>query len=435
MSNGTPPIELLRVSNFKSLEDVRIKFGRITVLVGPNGSGKSSVIQALGILKQSLGEESLKLSGGFFDLGDFSDLVFRHDESRTLQFNISGTKHFAPELLPSGQSASYSYKVAVDKKGLASVTGNIRTGLFDISTEWKRGVRSQTTTQKQATIGRYQFGFGVNGPPRIGHPIDVTQASNPTGDELEFDAVREQVERLLDTIRDVLSQTYFVPAGRGVDKREYPLGEESTFDFVSAAGITAQAEQFAGALAYTRGLAARVTRLMLRVTGVRLSILMEPRRNVAVVTESGEGKDELVVNIVNEGMGTNQLVLLLTQLVSSPQDSVVTIEEPEVHLHPRAQAALAEVLVDYATQENKHLLLATHSEHVLFGLLTAVAQGKLRPEEVRVYYMTRKKHSATAEEVQVDSKGRLEKGFAGFFEADVQEFDKYLSALTRQSNT
>ena len=46
------------------------------------------------------------------------------------------------------------------------------------------------------------------------------------------------------------------------------------------------------------------------------------------------------------------------------------IEEPEVHLHPKAQADLASVLVEEAKADNKQVIMTTHSEHVAGRLLT-----------------------------------------------------------------
>lgn len=425
-----PPIDTLHILNFKSLEDVSLRFGRITVLVGPNGSGKSSILQPLAILKQSLDQNVLTFSGDLLDLGDFSDVIFRHDKSRALEFTLSGTRHFEESLRPvAGYDVDYSYNVAFDNAGLLRNFAKFSLGVEDISVEWKRGVREEKP-QREMVFRPYTFYF--RGGARIARAVEVGSANDPTPNIPGYNEVAEQVDRLLSTVVDILKQTYFIPAGRGVDKRAYPLGEKSAIDFVSAAGVTAQAEQFAGALAYTRGLEAKVTQLMQRITSVRVGISMQAGRKVAVVTESGQGKDELIINIVNEGSGTNQLVILLTQLVASPEGSLIAIEEPEIHLHPRAQAMLAEVLVDFAIREDKYLIIATHSEHVLFGLLTAVAQGKLQSDELGVYYMKRTNLSAVAEKVHVDANGRIEGGLGGFFEADVQEFEKYLSALIKK---
>ena len=77
--------------------------------------------------------------------------------------------------------------------------------------------------------------------------------------------------------------------------------------------------------------------------------------------------------------------MLLLQLVSAEKGATVMIEEPEIHLHPKAQAELAEVLTEVALEEDKQVIMTTHSEHITGRLLTLVAEGKLAPDDVAIY--------------------------------------------------
>ena len=79
--------------------------------------------------------------------------------------------------------------------------------------------------------------------------------------------------------------------------------------------------------------------------------------------------------MVAEGFGSNSLILLLHQLLNAKKGATVLIEEPEIHLHPKAQADLAEVLADTAKAEEKQIIMTTHSEYVAGRLLTLVAEG------------------------------------------------------------
>src|SRR5579864_1380443 len=69
------------------------------------------------------------------------------------------------------------------------------------------------------------------------------------------------------------------------------------------------------------------------------------------------------INIDHEAFGLNELLIALFRLDEASAGSLVAIEEPEIHLHPKAQAALCRVLVDVVTSERKQLILTTHSEH------------------------------------------------------------------------
>jgi len=136
------------------------------------------------------------------------------------------------------------------------------------------------------------------------------------------------------------------------------------------------------------------------------------------------------INLINEGFGTNQLVHLFAQIAKSPVPSVVGIEEPEVHLHPKAQSELAKVLSEIAKEENKKLVLTTHSEHILYRLLIEIAKGNLKREDLAIYHFRLSEGGVTSvERLMPDEKGRLDKGIPDFLEKDLEEFKDFLEAL------
>ena len=87
-------------------------------------------------------------------------------------------------------------------------------------------------------------------------------------------------------------------------------------------------------------------------------------------------------------MQTALIQLLFYQLVElTRKHSTVLIEEPEIHLHPKAQAELAEVLAETAKAEDKQIIMTTHSEHMSLGvLLTLVAEGStVTTDDLAIY--------------------------------------------------
>ena len=81
-----------------------------------------------------------------------------------------------------------------------------------------------------------------------------------------------------------------------------------------------------------------------------------------------------------EGFGTNAWFSNFSS--SSPgrkRGATLLMEEPEIHLHPKAQAELASVIVEEAKASNKQVIMTTHSEHIAGRLLTLVAEGKISP--------------------------------------------------------
>jgi hypothetical protein len=83
----------LAFNNFKTWDRAEIKFGKITGLFGTNSSGKSSLIQYLLLLKQTKEATdraiSLELNGPYVKLGAYRDLIYQHDDTRSLDWQLS----------------------------------------------------------------------------------------------------------------------------------------------------------------------------------------------------------------------------------------------------------------------------------------------------------------------------------------------------------
>jgi len=114
------------------------------------------------------------------------------------------------------------------------------------------------------------------------------------------------------------------------------------------------------------------------------------------------------------------------------KDALIMIEEPEISLHPKAQAALVDIMLEIL-EEGKQLLFTTHSEHILFRLLTHIAAGRLRKDDLEIYYFEKPDGvTAKASRLEVDDKGRVKGGLRGFFEHDVEELSEYLKVLSHE---
>ena len=106
------------------------------------------------------------------------------------------------------------------------------------------------------------------------------------------------------------------------------------------------------------------------------------------------------------------------------------IEEPEIHLHPKAQADLAEVMADTAKAEDKQVIMTTHSEYVAGRLLTLVAEGKLTPDELAIYSFDKdEKGECSAREIEVTERGQVIGGLTSFNDATRDEMRRYADGL------
>lgn len=117
------------------------------------------------------------------------------------------------------------------------------------------------------------------------------------------------------------------------------------------------------------------------------------------------GKKDIDVALPDVGFGISQLLPFIVQSLVS-EEQIISIEQPEVHVHPKLQADLGDLLA--ASIEKKRpnqFIVETHSEHLILRLQRLVYKGKIKPEDVSVIYVSRGPEGAKAERLRLDEDG------------------------------
>ena len=173
------------------------------------------------------------------------------------------------------------------------------------------------------------------------------------------------------------------------------------------------ASNLATTLIYDAELRQLVSQALLEITGVGLEQEVSPQRRAAALSLRATGHRPVMTN---EGFGTNQLVHLLGQCFVTRDIGTVLVEEPEVNLHPKAQYKLGKWFAKQAEQTQKQFIMATHSEHLLSGLLQSVRDGIITPDEVMIHYFDLDADSHTQHKrLDVGHGGNIQGSFAEFF--------------------
>jgi hypothetical protein len=76
------------------------------------------------------------------------------------------------------------------------------------------------------------------------------------------------------------------------------------------------------------------------------------------------------------GYGVSQALPIIVELLTHGKNSWLAIQQPEVHLHPRAQAALGEILFHAVTKASQTLLVETHSDYLLDRFRTCLRDSE-----------------------------------------------------------
>ena len=108
---------------------------------------------------------------------------------------------------------------------------------------------------------------------------------------------------------------------------------------------------------------------------------------------------------------------------------MVYLEQPELHLHPNAQVALAQVLAD-AAKRGVRVVAETHSSLLLLGIQTLVAEGKLSPELVKLHWFSRNEDGVTeVDSVDLDEAGTYGDWFVDFDDVSLNAQSRFLDAV------
>lgn len=127
----------------------------------------------------------------------------------------------------------------------------------------------------------------------------------------------------------------------------------------------------------------------------------------------------------NVGFGLTQLFPVLVELLAARPGDIVIVENPEVHLHPKAQQDIGELLALVASS-GVQVMVETHSDHVLNGIRLAVKGGAVQPSQIEIHFFSRDVDGASQRlSPKIDANGRLDVWPEGFFD----QFDQALAVL------
>ncbi|MCY3935450.1 MAG: AAA family ATPase [Chloroflexi bacterium] len=155
---------------------------------------------------------------------------------------------------------------------------------------------------------------------------------------------------------------------------------------------------------------------------------------VARVLSATESKPEQdSVSIADVGFGVSQVLPVLVALVVAQPGQMVYIEQPELHLHPRAQVALAEVLA-FAANRGVRVVIETHSALLLHGVKALIAEGKLESDKVMLHWFSRSEEGKTGiSSGEFDDKGAYGKWPVDFADVQLGIQERYFEAVVKRA--
>lgn len=431
----------LRIQNFKAWRDTgSLRLAPLTVLFGSNSSGKSSLHQLLLMLRQTVespdrrrvlhfGDQSTPV-----DLGAFIDVAPGHDVREPLDFALqwrppkplevtdvkTGCIYTGVDLTFSAQLKALQPKLprlAVQSMEYALSGGEnpMRLGL-------RRNTKGEYVVNAEGfhavrTLGRK---WPVSAPTHFhGFPDDI----NTRFQNLEFAA-----DLTLALEQELTSMAYLGPLRERPERLYRWSGEEP--DHVGWRGERAIEALLAGADRRFQAMPGSHYKPMQVVVAnwlKRLGVIDDFA--VRAIREGGDQYEVRVrspqrrteVLLTDVGFGVSQVLPVLVQCFYAPRDSVLILEQPEIHLHPGVQAGLADLFIDAlriredGAQRNLQLIVESHSEHLLRRLMRRIAENKIPLDDVALYFVRPGPRGSHIAPLEVDEDGTIRNWPDDFF--------------------
>lgn len=428
----------ISVSGFKSLRGSHhIDIKPLTIIAGLNSSGKSSIVQPLLLLKQTLEAPydpgPLLLNGPNVSITRIEQILSRGQsrQSASKDFSVSFAVSEMPEVrlrfgkIPSGDLRLLDLTTPVFDNHPVAINERMSSSDLEalIPKELQEQVsrfyiRNEERSQKiRWSITRDRWSLRINA-----HIDKGRQPSPILGIGPDLNLYESEIGRII-----------HLPAFRGNPKRTYPTA--------------AVEEKYPGPFnEYTAGIVAawqnrketdKLTQLRNDLERLGLTWKVEARQLddtsiellVGRLPHARRGGASDLVNIADVGFGVSQTLPVLVALLAASPGQLVYLEQPEIHLHPRAQAVFADLL-SASVERGARILVETHSALLIRAVQTLVARGILDTNDVALHWFSRDTDSGltTIASATMDRFGSFGDWPEDFDEVQLRADHEYLSA-------
>ncbi|MCP5426550.1 MAG: DUF3696 domain-containing protein [Gammaproteobacteria bacterium] len=454
-------LKTLHIKNFKGWKDTGlIQMAPISLFFGANSSGKSSIGQFLMMLKQTVESPDRKAifyPGGknsAVQLGSYQEMVFRRKPENSISF---GYRWSLPEKMGfkdpvsgqafSGDCLTFHAEVGLGDKDQYTLVLNelkyelLEKGELRLSIGMKR--RSKAVSEYKIEVAHYTLKrkqgrvWYPSAPVRFyGFPDEVVAYHQNADFVQDLNLRHERLFRSLCYLGPLRTKAERLYSWSGIEPESVGYAGENTV----AAILAARGRKIS--LGYRRPtkLFEEVIASKLKDMGLieefKVNPISEQRQEYEVKVRTKGSVDW--VDLPDVGFGISQVLPVLVQCFYAPRGSIILMEQPEIHLHPNAQSALADVMIDVInSRENGadrdiQLVIETHSEHFLRRLQRRIAEDTVPKEKVSAYFANIAKTPATLEPLEIDIFGNIRNWPENFFGDEMGDITEQAKAAIKK---
>lgn len=460
----------IKLENFKKFSNLSLDLSQpITLIYGENSSGKTSAIRALLTLMQTFSTQNKyhmwNAHGEYVDLGFYKDYIkdhntknrlgisFTSDDGDTLRIKRRARKALTTHRLcydfdaDSSQARLSSFSETVFHPRLSEVIPPIHTSYnvpdFTDTIETFGFTRLKTRSyfnfsiHPMSYIGVYQAWEKYQSS--VHNHISKKSKTVHLQQKFSLEAIKRSTynesdnlgryifDRSINQIEGLFSSLHYLGPLRMTPFRSYKISTLTS-------GVGTNGENTPIALARLHAMAQKdksikklATQKLKNFTNwfemifPGKSVTAEPSEDIVRLKINNSERSDSIADV---GFGFSQVLPILVQAATMDQGETLIIEQPELHLHPRAQVAFANFLTS-ASRQGIKFIIETHSEHILKGLQLNISNTTskakdhdpnltLACESLRIYYFHKEDSHAV---MQLNQWGEIEGGWPrGFFD-------------------
>jgi predicted ATPase len=440
----------IRWKNYRPFKDTGwIALRPLTILIGNNNSGKTSVISPLLLMAQTLASRDvvtpLVTRGPLIEAGTFKDILHNRDTSQTLFLGLRYHLHTPTDSTkPVGEYVPGAIEITL---AAGDRPEDIRLRDFALYDIYKRPyIRHHYNSHD----GGYTLTWGSNEEITLSErraimdskpvnflfsPTSVLRNYQRPTTENEESPSRQQSKGFNDylgtlaysfeELRDLFRHLVYVGPLREQPRPYYEIASEMPVS------VGSHGEHMANVI--RRRFSKNHRRLDKWIQRFEFgnSVHVDDLSDHLFALSFHGKTGSFAANIADAGFGASQVLPLIVQALTADEESLTIAEQPEIHLNPRLQSVLADLFVEMVN-DDRRLVVETHSEHLLLRLRRLVADGTIAHNKVAIYFVEKDDGLSRITPIPLELNGHIEQWPRGFFEESLRESLALASAQSRK---
>ena len=418
--------------NYRCFRDKQAaRLAPLTLLVGENSSGKTSFMAMVRALWEvAFRQRAPDFKEDPYDLGSFDEIVYQGGGKSRPPAEFEAGVDLGPQ---AADGRSFRFEVTFGKRG--TMPAPIRMQLSDeaVSVEagfdgcaWHLSFRTAEGSWKSNdTVELADTHYTPMSPiwhlvslrPELGDRQDTEVPPSPASSKKQSHSDRRLIDRLIESYRKECARydagaIYASAPVRSKPLRTYdpwhstrdPEGDHAP---TYLAGVYSQDKRTWDALKANLEKVGKDAGLFDEVAIAQLGNTASSPFQVRVRKFGSRTKGPWR-NLLDVGYGVSQALPVITELLRPDAPAIYLLQQPEVHLHPSAQAALGSLFCRVATPE-RQLIVETHSDHLFDRVRMDVRDGigSLKPDDVSILFFERGDMDARIHSLRIDEAGNV----------------------------